>query len=820
MFFLLFALCQLGETAGVDPREELLTKLDESLKPSDQARSRLLRGLSEEYSYSYGDCWRLSFAGPNVITTDLWTESAAAVADVDADSDVDILLTEASRIAWYEQDGGAFKKHVLADGVQALSLAVGDLDGDQDLDAIAGLAASMTNNDTVVWFESDGGSPPNFTKHVIMTAYDVVDTAYQAELLLVLSLDVGDIDGDQDLDCLASYTGGDAASRATVWFENDGGGTFTRYPIGFGFAYSVLADIDGDQDLDCVAADPFYTLTWYENEGQTWTRRFIDLDAWNSDVVAVADIDGDLDPDILSAYYASGTSSVVWYQNSGGGTFEKYVIDTGDHAPTSIATADLDGDYHLDVLVSRKLGDKLVWFEGSGTPDPVFTRHVITKTLEGATFVTATDIDGDDQLDALATSNDGLVWYTGDCILRPTPSPTPVPTLPRFDRYDPVYIDDDPDEPKEVAVGDLDSDGHLDIIVVTSGDELRFYKNHGGADDFTRAFIADDFENLASVIDLDGDYDLDILGTPASVHTVTWFENDGAATFTRHDMATAAWLPSVTRGGAAGIDGDQDTDILVSSYHSHYIAYFENDGGVFTEETIIATETYNAEDVIAGDMDGDTDLDFFAVERAHGILAWWENDGTSSPTFTKHTIAGPIGNGCWFWAPTVADLNGDGLSDILLGELNTCGYNTNSYQMSVYWNNNSGATFVKEVIINFGPVSASTTAADVDGDLDLDIIYGYNGIRWLQNDGAASPTFTWRDRFSFWDDAAFVVGDLDGDGLLDLVTVSRNYDGVAWIRNTGPLPRSPMPTPIPAAGLRLLRSRPSDRLRCRLRRPR
>jgi hypothetical protein len=162
-------------------------------------------------------------------------------------------------VAWYENGGGsqpAFTPHVItwnADDVAGVYAA--DLDGDGDLDA---LSASRSDN-KIAWYENEGGSPPAFASHHLITTD--ADGAY--------GVHAADLDGDGDLDVLsASIDDGGVA-----WYENDGSSppAFDAHEITTGAdsaAWVHAADLDGDGDLDVVSASSHDdSVDWYENRG-------------------------------------------------------------------------------------------------------------------------------------------------------------------------------------------------------------------------------------------------------------------------------------------------------------------------------------------------------------------------------------------------------------------------------------------------------------------------------------------------------------------------------------------------------------------------
>ena len=181
-------------------------------------------------------------------------------------------------------------------------------------------------------------------------------------------LDMGDVDGDGDLDIVLSnydeLTGGQAD---TVWL-NDGSGVFTDSGVAIGNGNSrdiALGDIDNDGDLDYFAANyPSQPNRVFLNDGNggfTDAGQMIGTaSSWD---VELGDLDGDGD---LDAYVGNGYAADRLYLNQNG-TF----VDSGQSmsggASQEIKLGDLDGDGDLDVYVVTFGGQNLVWLnEGDG----------------------------------------------------------------------------------------------------------------------------------------------------------------------------------------------------------------------------------------------------------------------------------------------------------------------------------------------------------------------------------------------------------------------------------------------------------------------
>ncbi|MHC4844867.1 MAG: FG-GAP repeat domain-containing protein [Planctomycetota bacterium] len=204
----------------------------------------------------------------------------------------------------------------------------------------------------------------------------------------VAEVHAADLDGDGDLDLLwAAF-----ANDTVAWHENlDGLGTFgPAQPITTntnGVASAVAADLDGDLDLDVVTGSfGDDTVGWHENLdglGSFGPRQVITTLTDSPWQVIAADVDGDLDNDVLSA--SIGDDVYAWYENTDGlGTFgPQQVIETQTNGPWAIVAADLDGDLDQDVISVSRLDDKIAWFrntDGHGS----FGREQLITTNAGA----------------------------------------------------------------------------------------------------------------------------------------------------------------------------------------------------------------------------------------------------------------------------------------------------------------------------------------------------------------------------------------------------------------------------------------------------
>ncbi|MBK5215042.1 MAG: T9SS type A sorting domain-containing protein [Flavobacteriaceae bacterium] len=336
----------------------------------------------------------------------------------------------------------------------------------------------------------------------------------------------------------------------------------------------IAVDIDGDGDMDIASASRGSdTIAWQENLdglGTFGPQQMITTSLDQTVYVAAADLDGDGDMDILGI---SGFGDlIVWFENMDGlGSFSSQrIINASTILPSEIITADLDGDGDEDVVISSRGENAIIWFENTNGLGDFGPKQTITNGAMSGLSVYAADLDGDMDIDLVATSsgNKRLYWYEN--------------------------------------LDGLGTFGPDQLIVETV--------DYGG---FVSVFA----------IDIDGDDDNDVLAAEFGGDTLSWFENtDGLATFGPQQIITST-LITPYMVFSIDLDNDGDVDVLSASGTDDKVVWFENtDGfGTFSAEKVISTLTDNPRSVYAADIDNDGDNDVLSASIADYKIAWYEN---------------------------------------------------------------------------------------------------------------------------------------------------------------------------------------------------
>jgi len=224
-------------------------------------------------------------------------------------------------------------------------------------------------------------------------------------------------------------------------------------------------------------------------------------------------------------------------------------------------------------------------------------------------------------------------------------------------------------------MGDLDNDGDLDLVVAdgyiddNAPPGSLYFNNGNGVFTVAPTTIPsasggnnpDDID----LVDVDGDFDLDILFNNHQGQNVLW-TNDGAGNFTDASSSLPALDGGAFHYGPAfcDVDGDGDRDYFVDNAGDNYkeVLAINNGSGVFTDESAARISGNSGADdnlVACIDYDGDGDFDF-VVGSLQTQQRLFQNDGTGNFDIVQGGFDGPTIPTLWL---EFGDLNGDGRLD-------------------------------------------------------------------------------------------------------------------------------------------------------------
>ena len=550
------------------------------------------------------------------------------LADSDGDGDLDLFLQEHSdRVMFFRNIGsGASEYRWETDAFADLSVGdwyrFTDVDLDGDLDLLAEAPYSY-----IRYYRNDGGSGPAEYVLAADTLRDIAGEPIFSDRQNIPN--AADIDCDGKLDLLIGRLTGTITRYEADDTDANGVPRFRHVTDSFedieivaafqglrhGANTMALGDIDQDGDHDLFWGDFFEAgLLFIENTGtcgrpvlRGTPRPFppgdpVATSGYNAPALGDIDLDGDLDltMGVLGGAYGPARSAVEnlyrFVQDDGGGftLATSRLIRTVDVGSQSLPTlTDLDGDGDLDLLMSNKIEPEdtetgaLYVFENTGSAtEPAFhARGRVPGLPDAYHFAPAFgDLDGDGDDDVLLGEwrdrisyyrNDGRGLFSrNDLLPRWTLVDTAAATLTRG-RY------------TTPALGDLDADGDLDLVIGESSGALNYYRNDGDPDAPDFQLVSDEYQDIdigrrsvPALVDLDGDGDLD-LAVGSEISGLRLFLNEGTArepVFVETEPFGPE-VPAYTTPAFADINGDGRLDLLTGGNRGGLIVYLAADGG-------------------------------------------------------------------------------------------------------------------------------------------------------------------------------------------------------------------------------------------------
>ena len=318
----------------------------------------------------------------------------------------------------------------------------------------------------------------------------------------------------------------------------------------------------------------------------------------------------------------------------------------GGTQPWSIGTGDLDGDGLMDVIAGDRPGDRLsVLFNQSVT-------DVSAMILSEPTF---------------------------------------------YDAGGEVY---------DLAVGDINEDGNLDVVYAirtSNAVGIRLGVGDGSLGDQMTLDLPSEPERI-EFIDINQDGSLDIGAVSPDANGVYIFENDGAGNF--GEPLAVQGVGGATGMDAGDVDGDGDVDVLISDTGLDIVAFFMNTDGVFELEVFEFVEA-NPADVTLADLDGDDDLDIVVPNNSDSsVSVLIKGDGLTYEQTVYQTWSGPARS-------EVLDLDDDGLPDIVSM--------SNANRFAVL-RGIGGGSFEMEALYPTLGNNGDMALADIDDDGDKDFV--------------------------------------------------------------------------------------------------
>lgn len=352
-------------------------------------------------------------------------------------------------------------------------------------DGFIDIIANSSLDDKIVWFKNLDGQG-NFSSEIIIEQ----NSNYYLH-------DAIDLDSDGDIDIILEETG--APFKLYHKKNIDGNGTFGSLELFLDNNLSSLqsidfADIDNDNDLDLILSFTSSTgIFWFENlDGLgTFSNEILLIDNNTFYIpLVLEDIDEDGLVDILTATDLYDPAKIIWFKNLGEGNFgveqEIYQFDFFQSDWTSVLFmkyVDINADGKKDIVANCHNDDVIGSFRVCLENIDNEGNFNIPFYLENVSaYDDFYDLDNDGDNDALSFSylNNEIYWFEN------------IDSAGDFGNK--RIISTEVLQPRHIKIEDFNNDGLLDVVSVSSGDnKVAWYPNTGVLG------ISENIENIMEV---------------------------------------------------------------------------------------------------------------------------------------------------------------------------------------------------------------------------------------------------------------------------------------------------------------------------------
>jgi hypothetical protein len=585
---------------------------------------------------------------------------------------------------------------------------------------------------------------------------------------------VGDFNGDGHMDVV---TGNDDTANTVSVLLGKGDGTFAPhvdYAAGGGVTGVAVGDFNGDGKLDIVVLygyDPAKVAVLLGNGDGTF-KPFIPTTAgFQGGSIAVADFNGDGKLDVAVSDNASAIPGVDIMLGNGDGTFKAPVSYATGADPRMVIAGDFNSDGKLDLATANAESETISVLLGNG--DGTFQTHKDNSTSIAASCISlaAGALSDNRRLDIVAgcqAEGEVVVLISNGNGTFKAAKAYPVP----------AGVDD-------VALGDFNGDGKLDVAVTNSGTDDMVSILPGSGSGTLKAAVAFGTNFGPSGIaaaDFNGDGKIDIVtaddGGPfgVTIATISVLLSNGKDMFaarTDYSVGDENVTGAYSGIAAADLTGNGKPDLIVPITYAfpYEISILMNKGNGTFKPFVSYPLPTGPIAVVTGDFNNDHKADI-AVANGNGTgsITVLLNSGTGTfPTYAEYSTNG-ISYGL-----AVGDFNKDGNLDIVAA-------NESQNTVSVLLGNGTGAfpTFATYTTGSF-PLGVAVGDFNGDGWPDIAVADSRGGtVSILINKADGSGTFLPKVDYAAAGGgapSALAVGSFRGNGIIDLAVATNSAFG-------------------------------------------
>lgn len=432
-----------------EKREEVLDNLEVGADPvpaladlNNDGKMDLLAGLAEngaiKYYYNQGTRRQPLFKEEDAIYPgiDVGLFAYPYLSDFDRDMDIDLFIGhDESELYYYKNVGDMFEPDFKLDTEKFadippehffVSPCLVDLDHDAYLELVYGHYEGQ-----ILYFINEGFNiDPDWVQNDIIFGGTITSGSKSDPCLY-------DMDNDNDLDLISGNGMGEV-----LYFENIGrpdSAIWKLDSIQFdgldisAYASVAIGDLRSNGKPDMIVSGLSGELFYFENQEGTFVLTdsiITGVDIGKMGCPYLVNMDGDRDLDLL---VGNETGKVLFFENQGSRNAPHFVLRNDDFLKgvetthdANVAAADFDDDGDVDIFVSMGAGVGILrYFENTGTVEnPVWTEdtQAVDNIKVGQSATPALgDLDNDGDLDLVIGESSGNFTYFENLRIQPTP---------------------------------------------------------------------------------------------------------------------------------------------------------------------------------------------------------------------------------------------------------------------------------------------------------------------------------------------------------------------------------------------------------------